>query len=70
MLAGNADTDLIMGLNDSMALWAYNVIKDKSAYKNVYLAAAADGQTEALALIKEGGCEGRYISTGLNSPSA
>jgi len=33
------------------------------------VAAAADGQKEALALIKEGGCEGRYISTGLNSPS-
>ena len=69
MLAGNADADLIMGLNDSMALGAYNVIKDKPAYENVYVAAAADGQKEGLALIKEGGCEGRYISTGLNSPS-
>ena len=29
----------------------------------------ADGQKEALALIKDGGCKGRYISTGLNSPS-
>lgn len=38
-------------------------------YKNVYVAAAADGQKEALALIKQGGCDGRYISTGLNSPS-
>ena len=58
-----------MGLNDSMTLWAYNVIKDKWAYKNVYVAAAAAGQTEALALIKVGGCEGRYISTGPNPPS-
>ena len=52
-----------------MALGAYNVIKNKPAYQNVYVAASADGQKEALALIKEGGCKGRYISTGLNSPS-
>lgn len=69
MLAAHPDVDLIMGLNDSMALGAYNVIKNKPAYKNVYIAAAADGQKEALALIKQGGCQGRYISTGLNSPS-
>jgi ribose transport system substrate-binding protein len=69
MLAGNPDIDLILGLNDSMALGAYNVIIGKEQYKNVYVAASADGQKEALALIKQGGCEGRYISTGLNSPS-
>jgi ribose transport system substrate-binding protein len=69
MLAGHPDVDLILGLNDSMALGAYNVIKNKPAYQNVYVAASADGQKEALALIKEGGCQGRYISTGLNSPS-
>lgn len=69
MLAAHPDVDLILGLNDSMALGAYNVIKNKPAYQNVYVAASADGQKEALALIKEGGCEGRYISTGLNSPS-
>jgi ribose transport system substrate-binding protein len=69
MLAANPDVDLVMGLNDSMALGAYNVIKDKPAYKDVYVAAAADGQKEALALIKQGGCDGRYLSTGLNSPS-
>ena len=69
MLAGNPDTDLVLGLNDSMALGAYNVINGKERYKNVYVAASADGQKEALALIKEGGCDGKYISTGLNSPS-
>jgi ribose transport system substrate-binding protein len=68
MLAANPDTDLVLGLNDSMALGAYNVIKDKAQYKNVYVAASADGQKEALELIKEGGCTGKYISTGLNSP--
>lgn len=69
MLAGHPDLDLILGLNDSMALGAYNVIKGKDQYKNVYVAASADGQKEALALIKSGGCDGQYISTGLNSPS-
>jgi ribose transport system substrate-binding protein len=69
MLAAAPDTDLILGLNDSMALGAYNVVSTKEQYKNVYVAASADGQKEALALIKQGGCEGRYISTGLNSPS-
>jgi len=69
MLAANPDVDLILGLNDSMALGAYNVINGKPQYDNVYVAASADGQKEALALIKSGGCDGRYISTGLNSPS-
>ena len=69
MLAAHSDVDLVLGLNDSMALGAYNVVKEKAAYKNVYIAASADGQKEALALIKEGGCKGRYISTGLNSPT-
>lgn len=69
MLAGNPDVDLVMGLNDSMALGAYAVVTSNPRYDNVYVAAAADGQKEGLALIKEGGCEGRYLSTGLNSPS-
>ena len=57
MLAANPDVDLVLGLNDSMALGAYNVIKGKAQYKNVYVAASADGQKEALALIKQGGCD-------------
>lgn len=68
MLAANPDTDLVLGLNDSMALGAYNVIRGKAQYDHVYLAASADGQKEALQLIKDGGCDGKYISTGLNSP--
>lgn len=68
MLAANPDSDLVLGLNDAMVLGAYNVVRTKPQYKNVYLAASADGQREALALIKSGGCKGRYISTGLNSP--
>ena len=69
MLAANPDTDLVLGLNDSMALGAYNVVNGQDKYKNVYVAASADGQKEGEALIKEGGCTGKYISTGLNSPS-
>ena len=69
MLAANPNVDLVMGLNDSMCLGAYMVVIGKAQYKNVYVAAAADGQKEALALIKQGGPNGRYISTGLNSPS-
>lgn len=68
MLAGNPDVDLILGLNDSMALGAYNVVNGKPRYRNVYIAASADGQRQALQLIKEQGCDSRYISTGLNSP--
>ncbi len=69
MLAANPDLDLILGLNDSMALGAYAVVDGKPQYENVYVAASADGQKEALALIQEGGCDGGYLSTGLNSPS-
>ena len=69
MLAANPDVNLILGLNDSMALGAYAVVNGKAQYENVYVAASADGQKEALALIAQGGCEGRYLSTGLNSPS-
>ncbi|SOE02269.1 sugar ABC transporter substrate-binding protein [Blastococcus haudaquaticus] len=69
MLAANPDVDLIFGLNDSMALGAYAVVNGKAQYENVYVAASADGQKEALALIQRDGCEGRYLSTGLNSPS-
>ena len=44
MLAGNPDIDLIMGLNDSMVLGAYSVVNANPAYKNILVAAAADGQ--------------------------
>ena len=39
MLAAHPDTDLVIGLNDSMTLGAYNVINGKDRYKNVYVAA-------------------------------
>ncbi|WP_312870233.1 sugar ABC transporter substrate-binding protein [Gordonia asplenii] len=69
MLAAHPNVDLVMGLNDAMVLGAYNVVSGNPKYRNVYVAAAADGQREALALIKRDGCRGRYLSTGLNSPN-
>ena len=59
-----------LGLDAREEMAIFNVINGKDQYKNVYVAAAADGQKEGLALIKQGGCEGRYISSGLNSPSS
>lgn len=69
MLAAHPDVDLVMGLNDAMVLGAYNVVTGNPKYSHVYVAAAADGQREALALIQKDGCHGRYLSTGLNSPN-
>jgi len=68
MLAANPDVDLILGLNDSMALGALTVLDDQGN-KSTMIAAAADGQRQALELISKEGCMGRYISTGLNSPA-
>ncbi|GAA3368290.1 substrate-binding domain-containing protein [Streptomyces antimycoticus] len=67
ILAAHRNVDLIVGLNDSMTLGALSTLRDKGNKKTL-VAAAADGQKQALQEIKAGGCEGRYISTGLNSP--
>jgi ABC-type sugar transport system substrate-binding protein len=68
MLAAHPETDLVLGLNDSMALGALSVLRNQGN-KTTLVAAAADGQKEALAEISSGGCSGQYVSTGLNSPS-
>lgn len=68
MLAAHPETDLVLGLNDSMALGALSVLRNQGN-STVLVAAAADGQKEALAEIANGGCTGQYVSTGLNSPS-
>ncbi|MGJ0204256.1 substrate-binding domain-containing protein [Leucobacter sp. gxy201] len=68
ILAANPDLDLLLGLNDSMALGGLTVLEDQGNTTTL-VAAASDGQKEALKLIQDGGCDGRYISTGLNSPS-
>lgn len=67
MLAANPDIDAIFGYNDAMSLGALQVLNNQ---KNTdVLVAGVDGQKEALAKIKAGGCTGQYVSTGLNSPS-
>jgi ribose transport system substrate-binding protein len=68
MLAAHPETDLVLGLNDSMALGALSVLRNQGN-STILVAAAADGQKEALAEIANGGCTGQYVSTGLNSPS-
>jgi len=68
MLAANPKVDLILGLNDSMALGALTVLKNQKNTTTL-VAAAADGQKQAFEAIKDGGCTGQYVSTGLNSPS-
>ncbi|MEU1785726.1 substrate-binding domain-containing protein [Streptomyces sparsogenes] len=68
ILAAHRDVDLIVALNDSMTLGALRTLRDKGNKKTL-VAAAADGQKQALQEIKSGGCKGRYISTGLNSPA-
>lgn len=67
MLAAHPDVDLVLGLNDAMALGALTVLRDQNNTKTL-VAASSDGQKEALKEIKDGGCEGQYVSTGLNSP--
>lgn len=67
VLAANPDIDLILGLNDAMALGALTVLQDQGDTDT--FVAGVDGQKEAMEAIQEGGCESQYIATGLNSPS-
>ncbi len=66
LLAAHPDIDVIFGYNDSMALGALQTLRTKHNTK--VLLSGVDGQKQALAAIKEGGCSGQYVSTGLNSP--
>ncbi|MER5391732.1 substrate-binding domain-containing protein [Saccharopolyspora sp. NPDC002686] len=66
MLAANPGIGVMLGLNDSMALGALQVLRNQGN-TNVLVAASADGQKEALAEIAKG-CDSQYVSTGLNSP--
>ncbi|HLI39845.1 MAG TPA: substrate-binding domain-containing protein, partial [Streptosporangiaceae bacterium] len=72
MLAAHPHPDLILGLNDSMTLGALTVLKDRHNTTTL-VAAASDGQKQALALMMPPpvgqGCKSQYVSTGLNSPS-
>ncbi len=66
LLAAHPNIDVIFGYNDSMALGALQTLKTKNNAK--VLLAGVDGQKQALAAIRDAGCSGQYVSTGLNSP--
>lgn len=64
LLQAHPDVNVILGENDSMVLGAMKALEAAGKTDDVLVLAAADGQKEALALIKEG----KYGATGLNDP--
>lgn len=65
ILTAHPDVNVVLGENDSMLLGARNALRAAGLDQDVLLVAAADGQKEALELIKEGA----YGATGLNNPA-
>jgi ribose transport system substrate-binding protein len=65
MLTASPDMNVLVAENDSMALGALKAIQNAGKEGQILILAAADGQKEALALIKEG----KYGATGLNDPA-
>lgn len=66
ILVAHPDVNVLLAENDSMALGAMRAIENAglTPMKDIIICAAADGQKEALQLIKEG----KYGATGMNSP--
>lgn len=64
ILTAHPEVNVVLAENDSMALGARKVLADAKK-QGVLVLAAADGQKEALALIKQG----QYGATGLNDPA-
>ena len=64
LLVANPDVNVVLGENDSMVLGAKKAL-EQAGKTDVLLLAAADGQKEALEMIKDGG----YGATGLNDPA-
>jgi ribose transport system substrate-binding protein len=65
ILVAHPDVNVVLAENDSMALGARKALSDAKKLKDVLVLAAADGQKEALELIKKG----EYGATGLNDPA-
>ncbi|MFB3906432.1 MAG: substrate-binding domain-containing protein [Acidobacteriota bacterium] len=63
ILVAQPDFNVMLAENDSMALGALKAIRE-SGRKDIVVLAAADGQKEALELIKKG----EYGATGMNNP--
>ncbi|MCW6508884.1 substrate-binding domain-containing protein [Lichenifustis flavocetrariae] len=65
LLTAHKDINVVLGENDSMVLGARLALQAAGRLDQVLLVAAADGQKEALKMIKDGG----YGATGLNDPA-
>jgi ribose transport system substrate-binding protein len=63
LITAHPDANVVLGENDSMVLGAMKALK-AAGKSDMLVLAAADGQKEALAAIKEG----KYGATGLNDP--
>ena len=64
ILTAHPDINVVLGENDSMVLGARKALEATGKLNDVLLVAAADGQKEALQMIKDG----KYGATGLNDP--
>ena len=65
LLVAHPDINVVLGENDSMVLGARAALQAAGRLEDIVLVAAADGQREALELIRDG----EYGATGLNNPS-
>ncbi|WP_127144357.1 substrate-binding domain-containing protein [Pelagibacterium montanilacus] len=65
LLTAHSDINVVLGENDSMVLGARAALQAAGRLDEVILVAAADGQKEALELIRDG----EYGVTGLNNPN-
>jgi ribose transport system substrate-binding protein len=65
ILVAHPEVDCLIAENDSMALGAIEAIKEAQKEEQIIVVAGADGQKEALELIKAG----RYGATGMNNPT-
>ncbi|MHC4723430.1 MAG: substrate-binding domain-containing protein [Planctomycetota bacterium] len=64
IIVAHPEINVMLAENDSMALGAIKAIKEAGREDDILVLACADGQKEALALIKEG----KYGATGMNNP--
>jgi ribose transport system substrate-binding protein len=64
ILTAHGDINLLVSENDDMALGALEAIREVGKAQHILVAAAADGQKQAIELIQKG----QYGVTGLNSP--
>jgi ribose transport system substrate-binding protein len=64
IIVAHPEINVMLAENDSMALGALEAIRETHRENDILVLAAADGQKEALELIKQG----KYGATGMNNP--